>query len=77
MVKYYWIVDVLTNPVVQRVLLGITGFIEKFFPIVAGVVGSAVGIMRLLDQMGGFRKDNLLMLVLYCHLGYYQHFHFT
>jgi hypothetical protein len=47
------LIDVLTNPVVARVLLGITAFVEKVFPIVAGVVGSAVfGIIRLLDQMG-------------------------
>ena len=47
------LVDVLTNPVVARVLLGITAFVEKVFPIVAGVVGSAVfGIIRLLDNMG-------------------------
>ena len=47
------LVDVLTNPVVARVLLGITAFVVKVFPIVAGVVGSAVfGIIRLLDNMG-------------------------
>ena len=47
------LVDVLSNPVVSRVLLALTGFVEKVFPIVAGVVGSALfGIIRLLDQMG-------------------------
>ena len=47
------LIDVLSNPVVSRVLLTLTGFVEKVFPIVAGVVGSALfGIIRLLDEMG-------------------------
>ena len=47
------LVDILTNPVVARILLGITSFVEKVFPIVAGVIGSALfGIIRLLDEMG-------------------------
>jgi len=47
------LVDLLSNPVVARILLGITSFVEKVFPIVAGVIGSALfGIIRLLDQMG-------------------------
>ena len=47
------LVDFLSNPVVSRVLLTLTGFVEKVFPIVAGVVGSALfGIIRLLDEMG-------------------------
>ena len=47
------LVDILSNPVVSRILLGITGFVEKVFPIVAGVIGSALfGIIRLLDNMG-------------------------
>ena len=47
------LVNVLLNPAVQSVILGITGFVERFFPIIVGAVGGVVGgIARFLNEMG-------------------------
>ena len=47
------LVNVLLNPTVQSVILGITGFVERFFPIIVGAVGGVVGgIARFLNEMG-------------------------
>ena len=54
------LVGILTNPAVQRVILGISGFIERFFPIIVGAIGNAiVGIVTFLDRM------NLLIPAMY------------
>ena len=54
------LVSVLSNPAVQRVILGISGFIEKFFPIIVGALGNAiVGVVRFLDRV------NLLIPAMY------------
>ena len=47
------LVNVLLNPAVQSIILGITGFVERFFPIIVGAVGGVVGgIARFLNEMG-------------------------
>ena len=54
------LVSILSNPAVQRVILGISGFIEKFFPIIVGAIGSTIaGIVTFLDRV------NLLIPAMY------------